>query len=129
MILIQSAANDDLAKLIPSTACFSLATTTCRACKRRLAGSGLSPTPNALSPEVIRNTRMYDCAGKIADGEEVDIILGSHAAFSVSVEDLASTMDISCRVYGVSADERTLRRVNELRKENLMLPFLPGAFL
>jgi transcriptional regulator of met regulon len=72
---------------------------------------------------------MYDCAGKIADGEEVDIILGSHAAFSVSVEDLASTMDISCRVYGVSADERTLRRVNELRKENLMLPFLPGAFL
>src|SRR5438034_2415503 len=129
MIFVQSASSTNLAKLISSPTPFSLVATTCRSCAKQLSTKMSSSLKgNEISPNVIRNTRMYDCACKVA-GEDVKILAGHHMALSVTVEDLADNMDTECRVYGVCTGDSTLTRLNELEKGSLLLPYLPGAFL
>ncbi|KAK2766699.1 hypothetical protein FQN54_006012 [Arachnomyces sp. PD_36] len=131
MIMIESSTSGSDPSTMPSPASpFSLFATTCRACNRRQDQSVSSANaPQRLSVDIIRNTRVYDCACKIAGVDDVEVPSGSDTASYVSVKDLADKLTTNCRIYGICTVDSTLRRIHELGKESLMLPYLPGGFL
>lgn len=107
---------------------FSLVTTTCRACNRQFGFMESEATLLKLSPKVVKYTRMYDCACKVA-GEEVNVLTTRHMTASwVSVEELAEDLSDDCRVYGIDTSDATLKKLDGIEKDNLIMPYLPGAF-
>lgn len=128
MILIQSTLSANIANLNTSSPVrFSLVTTTCRGCKQSQSGRPLSNKVNELSRNTVEKTRMYDCACKVADEAKV-VLLGDSMVLSVPVEELVNKLSTECRVCGICTSASTLRRLDELDKESLILRYLPGAF-
>jgi hypothetical protein len=54
--------------------------------------------------------------------------MGSYMASPISVDDIADRTSTTCRIYGVNTGKDTLHELHVWKKEDLLLPYLPGAF-
>ena len=106
---------------------FALVTTTCRKCKPRCPRATIADT---LSRAMVEKSQVYDCACKVADERKVKLLDGGGGnVMAVSVEDIADKLSTDCQVCGICTKDTTLKRLDELNQESLILPYLPGAFL
>ena len=128
MILIRSTLSTGIVELrIWPFLQFALVTTTSRKCKSQYSRPTIT---NTLSQAMVEKSRVYDCACKVADAKKVTLLDGGGGSvMAVSVEDIADKLSTGCQVCGVCTNDTTLKKLDELNQESLILPYLPGAFL
>lgn len=128
MVFVQATPDSDLAKMLSTSARFSLAVTTCRACNKQLPSSRLTPNAShSLSIDVIRNTHMYDCACKVA-GDNVTILPEHRIAVSISVNGLVDKLSTDCRMYGICRVKVHCVELMSWIRRAWCCPFHPGVF-
>ncbi|KAH8696240.1 hypothetical protein BGW36DRAFT_408174 [Talaromyces proteolyticus] len=125
MIAITSPETGSLVRLIPLSVPCSLVTIICRHCSDTI---GLE-MPDSLPFNVVKHTRMYDCA-ETAAGKKVEILLGDNdMTWTTNLPDLAESTDTDCCIYGIRTDDDTISRLHEVEAADLWLEHVPGAFL
>ena len=77
----------------------------------------------------MKKSRVYDCACRVANETVTLLGGGGGSVMAISVEDIADKLSTNCQVCGVCTSDSTLKRLDELDQESLILPYLPGAFL
>lgn len=119
-----------------SISVYSLATTTCRTCKKHLEKSGSTShlVENQVSAELICSTRVYECCNRISgDGGIVQLLLdkekGPRMVSFFSTDELADIIDTGDRIYSVRTESDVLLENEKLTRENLLLPYVLGGIL
>lgn len=120
-----------------SSAC-SLATTTCRTCKKNLEKreSTSHLVDNQVSVDLIRSTRVYECCNRIAGDDDegiVELLLndkdeeeGPQMVSIFSADDLADWISTGDRIYSVRTEKGVLLKKEKLTKDG---PYVFGGFL
>ncbi|EAW14995.1 putative RAN small monomeric GTPase (Ran) [Aspergillus clavatus NRRL 1] len=126
MIFVKSIQGTKLAETVEAKTPFSLTTTACRSCCRDFGTS--SPVKTCMSPDLIRYTAMYECARKVAE-EEVAVLTFKKSVAHIEMEELTEYMGLTCQIQGVSTTPDTIERLSELEKKDVMMSYVPGAFL
>jgi hypothetical protein len=123
----------------PSSSVHSLATTTCRTCKKHLekCESTSHLVENQVSAELIRSTRAYECCNRIAGDEgNLELLLdsknereGPQMVSFVSTDDFANRVSTGDRIYSVRTTRDALQESKELTRDFLLLPYVLREFL
>lgn len=123
-----------------SRSAYSLATTTCRTCKKNLEKSESTShlVENQVSAELLRSTRLYECCNRIAGDDEsiVELLVndkneeeGPQMVSIFSADDLADRISTDDCIYSVRTGKDVLLRSEKLTRNDLLLPYVLGGFL
>jgi GTP-binding nuclear protein Ran len=126
MILIKCIQGTSLAQLSNGNPCFALVTTACRSCFH----DSKKPQSNEvrMSPDLIRYTAMYECARKVAE-DDVEVLANKKSVAHISLDKLTDGIGRECQILGISTSSETLQRLRQVGRKDVLLGYVPGAFL
>ncbi|GAQ08715.1 GTP-binding nuclear protein Ran [Aspergillus lentulus] len=126
MVLIKCIQGTPLAQLSNDSPSFALITTACRSC----CHDSKKPQSDEvrMSPDLIRYTAMYDCARKVAE-DEVEVLANKKSVAHISLDKLTNSIGRECQIQGISTSSDTLQRLRQLARKDVLLGYVPGAFL
>ncbi|GFF34597.1 high-affinity fructose transporter ght6 [Aspergillus udagawae] len=126
MILIKCIQGTSLAQLSNGNPCFALVTTACRSC----CHDSKKPQSNEvrMSPDLIRYTAMYECARKVAE-DDVEVLANKKTVAHISLDKLTDGIGPECQILGISTSSETLQRLRQVGRKDVLLGYVPGAFL
>ncbi|RHZ61831.1 putative RAN small monomeric GTPase (Ran) [Aspergillus thermomutatus] len=126
MVLIKSIQETPLAHLSNDKPSFALITTACRSCCRDSKKSQSDEV--RMSPDLIRYTAMYECARKVAE-EEVEVLADKSSVAHISLDKLTNSIGRECQIQGISTSPEILQRLRQVARKDVLLGYVPGAFL
>ncbi|PKX96382.1 putative RAN small monomeric GTPase (Ran) [Aspergillus novofumigatus IBT 16806] len=126
MVLIKCIEGTPLAQLSNDNPSFALITTACRSCCHDSKKSQSDEV--RMSPDLIRYTAMYECARKVAE-DEVEVLTNKKSVAHISLDKLTSSIGRECQIQGISTSSDTLQRLRQLARKDVLLGYVPGAFL
>jgi GTP-binding nuclear protein Ran len=126
MVLIKCIQGTPLAQLSNDNPSFALITTACRSCCQDTKKPQSDEV--RMSPDLIRYTAMYECARKVAE-EEVEVLTNKRSVAHISLDKLTNSIGRECQIQGISTSSDTLQRLRQLARKDVLLGYVPGAFL
>lgn len=126
MVLIKCIQGTPLAQLSNDNPSFALITTACRACRHDSQKSQSDEV--RMSPDLIRYTAMYECARKVAE-DEVEVLTNKKSVAHISLDNLTDSIGRECQIQGISTSSDTLQRLRQIPRKDVLLGYVPGAFL
>ncbi|KAF7113836.1 hypothetical protein CNMCM5793_004891 [Aspergillus hiratsukae] len=126
MVLIKCIQGTPLAQLSNDKPSFALITTACRSCC--LDSEKTQSDEVRISPDLIRYTAMYECARKVAE-DEVEVLATKKSVAHISFEKLTSSIGRECQIQGIATSSEILQRLREVARKDVLLGYVPGAFL
>jgi GTP-binding nuclear protein Ran len=81
-----------------------------------------------MSPDLIRYTAMYECARKVAENE-VEVLTNKKSVAHISLDKLTNSIGRECQIQGISTSSDILQRLRQLARKDVLLGYVPGAFL
>ncbi|GIK00914.1 hypothetical protein Aspvir_004944 [Aspergillus viridinutans] len=126
MVLIKCIQGTSLAQLSNDNPTFALITTACRSCC--LDSKKSQSEEVRMSPDLIRYTAMYECARKVAE-EEVEVLANKKSVAHISLDKLTNSIGRECQIQGISTSSETLQRLRQVGRKDVLLGYVPGAFL
>ncbi|EAW24521.1 putative RAN small monomeric GTPase (Ran) [Aspergillus fischeri NRRL 181] len=126
MVLIKCIQGTPLAQLSNDKPSFALITTACRSCCHDSKKSQSDEV--RMSPDLIRYTAMYECARKVAE-DEVEVLTNKKSIAHISLDKLTNSIGRECQIQGISTSSDTLQRLRQMARKDVLLGYVPGAFL